>query len=463
TSLSMFRLHRTVRVLDRTGDLRALAAADRVLGMAPILIVAVHCWNILGMHWLDAVRALLGDMIFIDEAVATLPPLIAITLIWYAYYPIDRRVRQALLIRHLDQARPIPPSLTRWQYISLQIRHQFLFMLLPLGLILFWSELVNRWIFTDMQEAYRGALQVVGVVAIFFFAPLLIRFAWDTIPLPDGLLRRRLINMCKMHNAKAREILVWRTHGGMINGAVMGVIGLLRYILLTDGLIESLNERHIEAVMAHELGHIRRRHMPTLVALLMVCVSAAAYVLTYVAQVIWWLKFYWLVPPSISEQVTMDRLDLFITGGSLVVGLLIFGYISRRFERQADTFAVQHLSMSPPRIPPDGLLDSGTDPLAEGKLPDIRNCVITREAVMSMAGALEAVAVLNHIPPARKSWRHGSIRWRQHYLLTLIGKPCNRLRIDRIILIYQLIAVIGVILIGAAVVMDLFQQGSTLY
>jgi hypothetical protein len=43
------------------------------------------------------------------------------------------------------------------------------------------------------------------------------------------------------------------------------------------------------------------------------------------------------------------------------------------------------------------------------------------------------VALLNHVPPDRPSWRHGSIRWRQEYLLGLAGAPHARLPIDRTI------------------------------
>ena len=47
----------------------------------------------------------------------------------------------------------------------------------------------------------------------------------------------------------------------MINGAVMGAITPVRYILLTDALLETLPRERVEAVMAHELAHVRRHHI----------------------------------------------------------------------------------------------------------------------------------------------------------------------------------------------------------
>ena len=56
---------------------------------------------------------------------------------------------------------------------------------------------------------------------------------------------------------------------------------------------------------------------------------------------------------------------------------------------------------------------------------------VTHRAAASMAGALETVSRLNGIDPARHTWRHGSIRWRQRHLADLVGRPVERLPIDR--------------------------------
>ena len=81
-----------------------------------------------------------------------------------------------------------------------------------------------------------------------------------------------------------------------------------------------------------------------------------------------------------------------------------FGWVSRRFERQADAFAVRHM--------------------AEGEHVDA-------DAVGVMTRALERVATLNHVPVARRSWRHGSIAWRQDYLHSLVGTSVDVSPIDR--------------------------------
>ena len=52
-------------------------------------------------------------------------------------------------------------------------------------------------------------------------------------------------------------------------------------------------------------------------------------------------------------------------------------------------------------------------------------------SVVQAASALESVARYNGMDPARHTWRHGSIRWRQSRLARLVGRPIDDLPIDR--------------------------------
>ena len=229
---------------------------------------------------------------------------------------------------------------------------------------------------------------------------------------------------------RVREMLLWRTHSGVTNAAVLGILPRMRYILLTDGLVEQLPSEQVEAVMAHEVAHVRRHHMPWLI----ICGLAPLGVCMMMIESVVWSADRLFEPT--------DRwMELMEYGGiivSLVLWALVFGYVSRRFERQADTFAVQHLSTS--------YVDA-----------DSRPNTIHRGAVDAMAGALQQVARLNHVPTTRPSWRHGSIQWRVNYLKTLVGNSITPTRIDREVrrLCAAGVFVVGV-LIAAAVLLDIF-------
>ena len=114
---------------------------------------------------------------------------------------------------------------------------------------------------------------------------------------------------------------------------------------------------------------------------------------------------------------------------AFVVWPLVFGYVSRRFERQADTFAVKHVVS----------VSSGAD-------------VIDDRSVNVVSGALWGVAALNHVPATRRSWRHGSIEWRVNYLRSLVGRRVDRCLIDRQVKWMKLGAVV-VVVVGICLLM----------
>lgn len=421
-------IRRDARTLDRTGRIRAAWRAERWLTVSRVAAALWHAFAVLGLGWLDAVRRWTGDLVVIDELAAVLPVGLVLTLGWWSIYPIHRRLREAVLVRELDEGRPVYPILSRAKFVWSNVRHHLAMVGVPVAVLAAWSEAVERgmgWLAATRwaQELATGeaggwgalvlaprglsvmipALQFSGTIFVFALLPVLMRRVWDTLPLGAGPLRDRLIDLCRAHGVGVRDLLVWRTNGSMINGAVMGVAGPVRYILLTDALLDALPEDQVRAVMAHEIGHVRRRHM-----LWLLIAAAASWVgVTVTAG--------WIAEAALGGVAVSERVEGLVTAGTLLaaltVGLIVFGFASRRFEWQADAFAVQHLS---------GAGRSGREPV-----------LITEEAVATMSGALDTVATLNAMPRERFSWRHGSIADRQRRLRLLVGQRADRLAVDR--------------------------------
>jgi Zn-dependent protease with chaperone function len=392
-------VRRQARRLDRTGDLRAVGRSDMAVAASRFVGVAVHAFNVLGLAWLGVVRDAVGNWVLLDELLAALPVLLLFVGGWWSMYPIERRLREAVLLRHLDEGRPVRPMPSRWAFVLSTLRQQAAMTLVPVMAIAAWNELLERGgrDFEFPRWAPPLGLQVLGMVVLLAFMPAALRHIWDTARLGPGPLRDALERMCREQRVRVRELLVWRTHGTVLNGAVMGLTGRLRYILLTDALLESLTRPQVEAVMAHELGHVRRHHMfwlglGGLGAIMAIAALGRGALLA--------------IQPAWAEQ-EWAQAAVFLP--AFVLGLLAFGLVSRRFEWQADAFAVQHLS---------GARRGGPAVL------------IAPEAVYAMAGALGLVARLNHIPLERFGFRHGSIGDRQRRLRALVGQPSDRLHAD---------------------------------
>jgi STE24 endopeptidase len=422
----MLVVRRSVRKMNRGDGPDSIFTAERFIRYTRWFLVTNQAIAVLVFGWLGVVRSVTGDLVLVDELIAIMPPLVGLFGSWWAYYPVEDRLREALLIRNLDEGRAVYPNLSRGAYVLLQVRLHVLLMLVPILMIVSLREMIEfgaAAIGSNQSHQWIQDLSIVAMaVTVFAVSPLMARWLLDVRPIAAGPLRDSLREVCDQHKVKTRELLLWNTNGTMFNAAVMGLIGPLRYVMITDALLESLPEAQVRAVMAHEIGHVRRHHMPWLVVcLLSSFVIASAIVIG---------PLYGLDRTGLIEsEAAFHWIAMGTTVVQLVLGLLIFGWISRRFERQADTFAVQHLSRPATSLSPATAATAvaATQPATA----NVGGNVVQPEAVAAMCDALEAIARLNTIDIHRPSWRHGSIAWRMDYLDSLIGRPVAKLPIDR--------------------------------
>ena len=428
------------RRLSRGDTPRAILVAERLAHSARLLILVNHAVVVLVFGWLGTVRDAMGDLILLDELVTIGPPLLGYLATWWAYYPIERRIRDAVLLRRLDLGQPVYPAPSRGRYVLMQARLHLLLLLVPLMVILTLSEIINLslapWSDREWFVAVADLSTLAAGLTVFVFAPLMARWVLGVVPMPDGPIHDDLLTVCRAHQVKVRRLLVWKTDGSMLNAAVMGVFGWLRYVLLTDALLETLARRQVRAVMAHEIGHIRRHHMPWLLPTLFATILATSLIFSFVL----FLFVSSDVDPALDDQPWVDFLG---TAVAVLVLFMVFGWVSRRFERQADTFAVQH----PSRWPSPS--ENESDPQAQSRTSERAGETITVESVQTMQQALHLIARLHAVAPTRHSWRHGSIAWRSAYLASLIGRDASTLPIDRQVRWIKLAAAIVLGLAGA--------------
>jgi STE24 endopeptidase len=100
---------------------------------------------------------------------------------------------------------------------------------------------------------------VMMVLAPIFILPLFNKFT----PLPEGSLRDRLLKLGERTGFSARTIQVADgSRRSAHSNAYFTGFGRFRKIVLYDTLIAQLTEVELEAVLAHEIGHYRRGHIP---------------------------------------------------------------------------------------------------------------------------------------------------------------------------------------------------------
>ncbi len=175
------------------------------------------------------------------------------------------------------------------------------------------------------------------------FGPALIQRSWGCRPLRSGLTRQRIESICKKANLRFKNIMVWPLFGGhMITAGVMGLVRGFRYILVTPALIRHLEPEQLDAVIAHEIGHVKKHHL-----LFYLFFFAGYLILLFPAlDLIAFLTIYaqaTLDPVRMNEPANATLTSMGF-GFSLILLFFgyfryVFGYFMRNFERQADLFA----------------------------------------------------------------------------------------------------------------------------
>ena len=317
-------------------------------------------------------------------------------------------------MRRLDMGLPIHPIPSRWGHVVQRARTHMFLILVPMLTILLMLEALeagaNLILEEDVRETWSGVLRTSAALVALLLVPAVLMRAIGAGPLHPGGLRDMILTTLKDANVRARDVMLWPTGGTMVNGAVIGLIPSRRFVLLTDELLERLPSGQIRAVVAHEAGHIRHRHLAWTIVSLLALVGTIGVVIEWSLAFLLPFLIDWFGAPV----RTIGALE--VIGVMLVVVLtfLCFGWISRRFELQADASAARDLTVR-------GGVGDDTAAL-EGRLDE--------QATMLMCGALDSVSRINGVDPNRHTWRHGSIRWRQNRLRALIGTRLERLSID---------------------------------
>jgi hypothetical protein len=208
---------------------------------------------------------------------------------------------------------------------------------------------------------------------------------------------------------------------------MIGMIGPLRYILITDALLLSMQQSpdEVEAVFAHEVAHVKFHHTRLYMLLMVGAMSAGLLAGTGVSL---------SLPPDFSagERVlgcaltADDIVPISMAAAVLAYLWLVFGYISRRCEVEADLYAVRATACPAGCSPPEsGHAAPAALPPVEGEAAPAVDVAWAPcpHRVLAFTGALQRISRLNGSPETRRGWRHFSVARRCAILMTALVNP----------------------------------------
>jgi len=371
--------------------------------IAAIVLFAIDVYIFNIKYWLNRIP-LFSQSSLIQGLLALGLFFFFLCTVWFFSYPCYRALFGTFISRR--------------SYVFSQIRLNF-------PILLPWMALSLIFDLVEMSrfEALKGTFDSPGGQILFFsiflailmvFMPRWIQFLWGCKPLEETEKASELKRFLKQHKFRYRDILRWPVfEGRMLTAGIMGMAARYRYILVTDALLELLNVDELKAVLAHEMGHAKYRHLAFYVIFFVgfIAISFGLFDIFYyvIASQPFFVK---LLTSKTTDSVNLFYLALSIP---MLITLIIYfryimGFFMRNFERQADLYSAQLMGT------PSYTIDS-----------------------------LEKIALWSGKSRDVPSWHHFSIRQRVECLKTMAIDPSLPRRHNRFVFVAFVIYLVCVI------------------
>ncbi|MBW1899029.1 MAG: M48 family metalloprotease, partial [Deltaproteobacteria bacterium] len=375
--ITMFLFRNLERQIIIEKSQRLSHAFDSLITRQSIMAVTFFAVNIYGL----SLPAFLAE-IPLFKSIPTLAALIFICMfllylsaIWSIAYKCHSRLHD--------------PGVSRKEYILSNISFSIP-VLLPWFLLSGISDIIFILPFNMIKNAL---LTPIGQAIYFLFfliiaaiaGPLLIQKFWGCTPLDKGIYRMQIEDFCRKAHLEYSDILKWPLFGGrMITAGVMGLVKRFRFILVTPALLRFLDSKELDAVMAHEIGHVKKNHLQFYLFFFVgyMLLTFAGFDLVVYFTIYIEPAYRFLIDAGIDRESLVSALtSIFLIVIFIIYFRYLFGFFMRNFERQADVYVYE---------------------LMDNALP--------------LISSLKKIAVISGQSPDRPNWHHFSIKERIDYL-----------------------------------------------
>jgi Zn-dependent protease with chaperone function len=354
------------------------------------------------------------------ELAVPLPYFLILLGAWTIYYDAERALHCTTVAGPTDRA-----FWSRAGYFFNHLRQFLLLVMLPV-LLLVTQQSLDRWVFAGESGWHHLAYYaVIPLLAVFM--PLLIKPLLGLKSLPAGPVRDRLEALARRLHFRSTDFLLWPTHSGVANAMFVGLVPRLSYVVFTDRILEELTPDEVEAVFGHEVGHAKHGHVPLYLAFMFLSVLVLGTSLIWLQNS---LNQPGALPAWVGEWVRSAQIrDWIALPPVILLGVyvfLVFGFLSRRCERQADVYGCRAVSCDTPDCNGHG---------ESTRYPE-RARGLCRTGIRTFVRALEQVNSINGhdgkgLWAWLRHWVHSTTSRRVSFLLSLIGDSAKERRFQR--------------------------------
>jgi len=313
------------------------------LSILSIVIFALYVYLLNLKYWLLKIPGFTTFSI-LPSAVAILIFFSFLATIWYYGYPAYCAI--------------FPCSVTRWVYVVSNIKLNFP-IIFPWAILTVCYDLIGLLAWPSLKKIFENEIGqfiffTVFLILLVIFLPPFVKYWWGCSSLPQTEKKESMLNFLHKSGFKYRDILRWPLlEGRMMTAGVMGLVPKFRYILVTDSLLDILSEEELNAVMAHEIGHIKYKHILFYIFFLLgyMALSIGLFDIFFYGMA----THPWLFDLLRSQKEIQTGIFYSIFSVPVILSVILYfryimGFFMRHFERQADLYSAKLMGKPEPTI-----------------------------------------------------------------------------------------------------------------
>ena len=159
----------------------------------------------------------------------------------------------------------------------------------------------------------------LSLLLAYIFSPLYFQLTGKSREIKEGEIFDVYTEMLNKAGVSPRKLMILTLDNNRANALITGLLPNFGGVFLTETLVKNLDTEEIKAIIAHELGHIKKNHLWTRTGIF----------------TLWSLILFLTYTSPIIRTVSSIGVFLFI---------MFFSYISRKQESEADIFAAEMTS-----------------------------------------------------------------------------------------------------------------------
>jgi len=231
---------------------------------------------------------------------------------------------------------------TFWKWILEGIKGLLVSLVIGIPILLTFYYILNTF-YSLWWLPFAIIMFFISVLLSQIFPVLIFPIFYKITPIEDENLRERITTLANHAKLKVENVYKFNMSKNTkkANAAFTG-LGKTKRIILGDTLLKSYSNDEIETVIAHELGHYKRKHIIKNILI----GTASSFLILFLIAYLYQNSLNWFGFESITQVSALPLLALW----SMLIGVIqtpLGNILSRKFEYEADEYAISETKNPP--------------------------------------------------------------------------------------------------------------------